>query len=56
MQSVPNLRLRWVPVGCMQSTPDPAQEKVVSGVDHQEALLLEVEDAELPNLLCAWVW
>lgn len=40
----------------MQSTPDLAQDKIVSGVDHQEALLLELEDAELPSLLCAWVW
>lgn len=40
----------------MQSTPDPSKKKIVSGVDHPEALLLELEDAELPDLLCSWIW
>lgn len=42
-----------VPVGCMHSTLDAAWDKTVPGVDHQEALLLELKDAELPSLLCA---
>lgn len=38
------------PVGCVHSGPDPVEDKLVPGVDHQDIIVLEPEDAEPQSL------